>query len=34
LFPRDGVVELEIVGMQEVSSIAGEAWEIFERLAG
>ena len=34
LFPSDGVVEFQIVGVQEIPSIAGEAGEIFERLAG
>ena len=34
LFSGDGVVEFEILGVQEISSIAGEAGEIFKRLAG
>jgi len=34
LFSRDGVMEFQILGMQEISSIAGEAGEIFQRLAG
>ena len=34
LFSGDGVVELQIVSVQEISSIAGEAGEIFKRLAG
>ena len=34
LFSGDGVVEFEILGVQKISSIAGEAGEIFKRLAG
>ena len=34
LFPGDGVVEFQILGVQEISSVAGEAGEIFKRLAG
>jgi hypothetical protein len=34
LFSGDGVVELQKLGMQEISSIAREAGEIFKRLAG
>ncbi len=34
LFTRDGVVEFQILGVQEISSIAGEAGQIFKRLAG
>jgi len=34
LFSGDGVVEFQILGVQEISSIAGEAGEIFKRLAG
>ena len=34
LFSGDGVVELQKLGVQEISSIAGEAGEIFKRLAG
>ena len=34
LFSGDGVVEFEISGVQEISSIAGEAGEMFKRLAG
>ena len=34
LFSGDGVVEFQILGVQEISSIAGEAGEIFQRLAG
>jgi hypothetical protein len=33
-FAGDGVVELQKSGVQEISSIAREAGEIFERLAG
>jgi hypothetical protein len=33
LFSGDGVVEFQILSVQEISSIAGEAGEIFERLA-
>ena len=33
LFSSDGVVEFQILGVQEISSIAGEAGEIFKRLA-
>ena len=34
LFSGDGVVEFQILGVQEISSITGEAGEIFKRLAG
>src|ERR1700719_2404395 len=34
LFSGDGVVEFQILGVQEISSIAGEAGEIFKRLTG
>jgi len=34
LFSGDGVVEFEELGVQEVSSIAGKAGEIFKRLTG
>src|ERR1700722_20875367 len=34
LFSGDGVVEFQILSVQEISSIAGEAGEIFKRLAG
>ena len=34
LLSADGVVEFQKLGVQEISSIAGEAGEIFERLAG
>ena len=34
LFSGDGVVEFQILGVQEISSIAGEAGEMFKRLAG
>jgi hypothetical protein len=34
LFSSDGVVEFQILGVQEISSIAGKAGEIFKRLAG
>ena len=34
LFSGDGVVEFHKLGMQEISSIAGEAGEVFKRLAG
>ncbi len=33
-FVGDGVVEMEIVSVQEVAAVAGEAGEIFEWLAG
>jgi len=34
LFSGDGVVEFQILGVQKISSVAGEAGEIFKRLAG
>jgi hypothetical protein len=34
LFPGDGVEEFQILGVQEISAIAGEAGEIFKRPAG
>ncbi len=34
LLSGDGVVESQILGVQEISSIAGEAGEILERLSG
>jgi hypothetical protein len=34
LFSGDGVVEFRKLGVQEISSIAGEAGEIFKTLAG
>ena len=34
VFSCDGVVEFQILGVQEISSIAGEAGEILKRLAG
>jgi hypothetical protein len=34
LFSGDGVVEIQKLGVQEISSIAREAGEIFKRLAG
>ena len=34
LFSGDGVVKVQIVGVQEIASIAGEAREIFKRLTG
>jgi len=34
LLSGDGVVEFQILGVQKISSIAGEAGEIFKRLAG
>jgi len=34
LFSGDGVVEFQMLGVQEISSIAGEAGEIFKRQAG
>ena len=34
LFSGDGVVEFQILGVQEISSIAGEAGKILKRLAG
>jgi len=33
-FSGDGVVEFQILGVQEISSVAGAAGEIFKRLAG
>jgi hypothetical protein len=34
LLSGDGVLEFEKLGVQEISSIAGEAGESFKRLAG
>ena len=34
LLSVDGVVEFQKLGVQQISSIAGEAGEIFKRLAG
>jgi predicted RecA/RadA family phage recombinase len=34
LFSGDGVVESQKLGVQEISSVAGEAGEIFKKLAG
>jgi hypothetical protein len=34
LFSGDGMVEFQILGVQEISSLAGEAGEILKRLAG
>ena len=34
LFSGDGVVEFQILGVKEITSIAREAGEIFKRLAG
>jgi hypothetical protein len=34
LFSGDGVVEIQKLGVQEISSISGEAGEIFKRLTG
>ena len=34
LLSGDGVVEFQILGVQEISSVTGEAGEIFKRLAG
>ena len=34
LFSGDGVMEFQKLGVQKISSIAGEAGEIFKRLAG
>ena len=34
LLSGDGVLEVQKLGVQEISSIAGEAGEIFKRLAG
>ncbi len=34
LFSGDGVVEFQKLGVQEISSIAGEAGENFKRLTG
>ena len=33
MFSGDGVVKFQIVGVQEISSVTGEAGEIFKRLA-
>jgi hypothetical protein len=33
-FSGDGVVEFQKLGVQEISPVAGEAREIFKRLAG
>jgi hypothetical protein len=33
-FSGDGVLKVQILGMQEIPSIAGQAGEIFKRLAG
>jgi len=33
-FSGDGVAEFQILGVQGKSSVAGEAGEIFKRLAG
>jgi hypothetical protein len=33
-FSGDGVVEVQKVGVQEISSVAGKAGAIFQRLAG
>jgi hypothetical protein len=34
LFSGDGMVEIQKLSVQEISSIAREAGEIFKRLAG
>ena len=34
LFSADGVVEFQKLGMQKISSVAGEAGKIFKRLTG
>ena len=34
LFSGDGVLEFQILGVQQISSVAGEAGKIFKRLAG
>ena len=34
LLSGDGVVKFQKLGVQEISSVAGEAGEIFERLTG
>jgi len=34
LFSGDGMVEFQKLGVQKISSIAGETREIFKRLAG
>jgi hypothetical protein len=34
LFSGDGVLEIQKFGVQEISSIAREAGEIFKRLTG
>jgi hypothetical protein len=34
LLSGDGVLEFQKLGVQEISSIAGEAGQIFKRLAG
>ncbi len=31
--PADGVVEIQVLGVQEVASVAWQAGEMFERLA-
>jgi len=33
LFSGDGVLEIQKLGVQEISSVAGEARESFKRLA-
>jgi hypothetical protein len=33
LFSGDGVLELQKLGVEQISSVAGEAGEIFNRLA-
>jgi hypothetical protein len=34
LFRRDGVVKFQILRVEEIAAIAGEAGKMFERLAG
>ena len=34
LFSGDGVLEVQKLGVQEISSIAGEAGEVLKRLPG
>jgi len=34
LFSSDGVVKFQVLGVEEISSIARKAGEIFKRLAG
>ena len=34
LFPGGGVVEFQKLGVQKISSVAGEAGKMFKRVAG